>query len=250
MNTAFGIDIGGSGIKGAPVNLKDGTFSEDRLRIPTPQPATPKAVAHICAKLLEHFDIPETAPIGITFPAPIKDSVVRFIANLDPSWQSVNVADLMQQELGRPVVAINDADAAGLAEVQYGAAKGVAGTVIATTLGTGIGSALISNGVLIENTELGHLKMHGVSAEKLAAASVRKNEKLNWVEWAQRLQEYYEYLDMLFSPDLIVVGGGVSKKHEKFLPFLNLTCPIVAAQLRNTAGIVGGAFYAAQQSEG
>ncbi|MBV7363993.1 ROK family protein [Actinomycetaceae bacterium TAE3-ERU4] len=244
MTIAFGIDIGGSGIKGAPVNLETGEFTDDRLRIVTPQPSTPETVADVCSQLIDHFEVPKDVPIGITFPAPIKHSTVRFIANLDQSWTGVNVTALMQERIGRRCIAVNDADAAGVAETKFGAAKNVKGLVIATTLGTGIGSALINDGTLIENSELGHLKIRGVSAEKLAAAQIRKAEKLSWDEWAQRLQEYYSYLDMLFSPDLFVVGGGVSKKHDKFLPKLELSCPIVPAELRNSAGIVGGAALA------
>ncbi|WP_198928953.1 polyphosphate--glucose phosphotransferase [Boudabousia liubingyangii] len=243
---AFGIDIGGSGIKGAPVDLETGEFAAERLRIETPQPSTPEAVCATCAELINHFDLDPEVPIGITFPAPMKHNTIRFVANLDQAWTGQNVSALMKEQIGREVIAVNDADAAGFAETAFGAAKDVPGLVIATTLGTGIGSALIYNGVLVENSELGHLKMYGDSAEKYAAASIRKLENLSWPEWTARLQEYFGYVDMLFSPDLIVVGGGVSKKHEKFLPNIKLGCPIVPAHLRNTAGIVGAAALAAQ----
>ncbi|AOZ72754.1 polyphosphate glucokinase [Boudabousia tangfeifanii] len=246
MEIAFGIDIGGSGIKGAPVNLATGEFAEERYRIPTPQPSTPEAVTEVCAELVDHFQLDPQTPVGITFPAPVKNDTVRFIANLDQSWTGVNVAEIMEARLGRKVVAVNDADAAGFAEAALGAAKDVPGLVLVTTLGTGIGSALIYNGQLIPGSELGHLKIRGKSAEKRAAASVREKKKLTWPEWIERLQEYYSYLDMLFTPDLMVVGGGVSKKHEKFLPKLELNCPIVPAKLLNTAGIVGAAALAAQ----
>lgn len=249
MTEAFGIDIGGSGIKGAPVNLETGEFTADRHRIDTPQPATPNAVADVCAQLIDHFGLSDDMPVGITFPAPVKNDTVKFIANLDQSWQGVNVRDLMRERIGREVTAINDADAAGYAEATLGAAKGVDGLVVVTTLGTGIGSAFVYRGALIPNTELGHLTLHGDSAEKYAAASIRKKQDLSWPDWSARLQEYYSHLDILFSPDLFVVGGGVSRKHEKFLPRLELSCPIVPATLFNTAGIVGGAALAAKAAQ-
>ena len=243
--TGFGIDIGGSGIKGAPVDLTTGEFTAKRVRIPTPDPSTPEAVAATVAEFVRAFDLPEGSPIGLTFPAPIKHGVVPFIANLDQSWKSVDVPALMSDTLGRPVSAVNDADAAGVAETVYGAAKGVPGVVLVTTLGTGIGSALVVDGTLVPNTELGHLEIDGDDAEHRASDAARDAEDLSWKEWAERLQRFYETVEMLFSPDLLVVGGGVSKKHEKFLPLLRTTAPIVPAQLRNTAGIVGAAYLAA-----
>ncbi|WP_127127441.1 polyphosphate--glucose phosphotransferase [Georgenia sp. SYP-B2076] len=241
----FGIDIGGSGIKGAPVDLTTGEFTEKRVRIPTPDPSTPKAVAATVAQLVGQFDLPSTTPIGLTFPAPIKHGVVPFIANLDKSWKGVDVPALMSEALGRPVSGVNDADAAGVAEAVFGAAKGVPGVVLLTTLGTGIGSALIVDGTLVPNTELGHLEIDGDDAEHRASDAARGAEDLSWKDWAERLQRFYDTVEMLFSPDLLVVGGGVSKKHEKFLPLLTTTAPIVPAQLRNTAGIVGAAYLAA-----
>jgi polyphosphate glucokinase len=241
----FGIDIGGSGIKGAPVDLATGELTAERVRIPTPIPSKPLAVAASVAELVSAFDVPDTTPIGLTFPAPIKHGVVPFIANLHKSWKGVDVPQLMSEAVGRQVVGVNDADAAGVAEVVFGAAKGVPGVVLVTTLGTGIGSALIVDGTLVPNTELGHLEIDGHDAESRAASSAKENEGLSWEEWARRLQRYYETVEMLFSPDLIVVGGGVSKKHEKFLPLLSTTAPIVPAALRNTAGIVGAAHLAA-----
>jgi len=241
----FGIDIGGSGIKGAPVDLSTGELVAERLRIPTPSPSRPRAVAETVAELVAGFDVPETTPIGLTFPAPIKHGVVPFIANLDQSWKGVDVPAVMREAIGREVVAVNDADAAGVAEVAFGAARGVPGVVLVTTLGTGIGSALFVDGTLVPNTELGHLEIDGHDAESRAASSAKENEGLSWEDWAARLQRYYETLEMLFSPDLIVVGGGVSKKHEKFLPLLRTTAPVVPAALRNTAGIVGAAHLAA-----
>ncbi|MDO4791319.1 MAG: ROK family protein [Buchananella hordeovulneris] len=243
---AFGIDIGGSGIKGAPVDLETGEFTAERVRIETPKPSTPEAVARVTREVVESFDLPADTPIGITFPAPIKHNVVLFMANLDQSWVGKNVDDVFEQELGRKVIAVNDADAAGYAEAMYGAAKGVDGLVVVTTLGTGIGSALIYKGQLIPGSEFGHLEIDGVDAESRAAARIREEEKLKFPAYAKRLQRYYSHLEMLLSPDLLVVGGGVSKKHEKFLPLLDLRTPIVPAQLFNTAGIVGAAALAAK----
>jgi polyphosphate glucokinase len=241
---AFGIDIGGSGIKGAIVDLKTGEFATERVRIPTPQPSTPEAVADTCKELIDQFDLPKDMPIGITFPAPVRRNVVLFMANLDQSWKGVNVAKLMKKKLGRKVYAVNDADAAGYAEVVYGAAKGVDGLVIVTTLGTGIGTAMIYNGQLQPNTELGHLEIDGKDAEKRASAGVREKKGWDFKQWSKRLQKYYSHLEMLFTPDLFVVGGGVSKKHEQFLPLLDLNTEIVPAKLFNSAGIVGAAALA------
>lgn len=243
--TAFGIDIGGSGIKGAPVDLAAGELIGDRLRIPTPAKSTPKAVAAVVEELVAGFDLAPDVPVGLTFPAPIKHGVVPFIANLHKSWQGVDVPALMSEAIGRRVVAVNDADAAGYAEAVYGAAKGVDGVVFVATLGTGIGSVLIVNGTLVPNTELGHLEIDGHDAESRAADSAREREDLSWAKWAKRLQRYFETIEMLFSPDLIVVGGGVSKKSDQFLPLLKLQAPIVPAALRNQAGIVGAAALAA-----
>ncbi len=243
---AFGIDIGGSGIKGAIVDLETGEFVGDRLRIPTPQPATPDAVAQTCRELIDHFDLDASMPVGITIPAPVSHGVVLFMANLDPTWKGVNVAELMESALGRRVYAVNDADAAGYAEVRYGAAKGRDGVIIVTTLGTGIGSAVIFDGKLLPNTELGHLEIDGKDAEKSASSAQKTRHEWSFKQWSKRLQRYYAHLEMLFTPDLFVVGGGVSKKHEKFLPLLDLRTPIVPAQLLNSAGIVGAAALAAQ----
>ncbi len=241
---AFGIDIGGSGIKGAPVDLTAGELTTERVRIPTPAESTPTAVAAVVEELVGSFDLAPDIPIGLTFPAPIKHGVVPFIANLHESWQGVDVPQVMSEAIGRRVVAVNDADAAGYAEAVYGAAKGVEGLVLVVTLGTGIGSALIANGTLVPNTELGHLEIDGYDAESRAADSAREREDLSWKAWAKRLQRYFETVEMLFSPDLVVVGGGVSKKADQFLPLLELRAPIVPATLRNQAGIVGAAALA------
>ncbi|MFD1505230.1 ROK family protein [Georgenia yuyongxinii] len=241
----FGIDIGGSGIKGAPVDLATGVLTAERVRIPTPSPSTPTAVAATVAELVAAFDLPAGASVGLTFPAPIKHGLVPFIANLHRSWKGVDVPALMNEATGRRVTAVNDADAAGVAEVAYGAAKGVPGVVLLTTLGTGIGSALVVDGHLVPNTELGHLEIDGHEAEHRASSAAKETEGLSWSDWAARLQRFYEVVEMLFSPDLLVVGGGVSKKHAKFLPLLRTKAPIVPAVLRNTAGIVGAARLAA-----
>ncbi len=245
---ACGIDIGGSGVKGALVDLETGELTSERVRIPTPQPSTPDAVAETCREVLTQLGVGPETPVGITFPAPIVHNVVTFMANLDQAWVGVDVNALMLRHLGRPVTALNDADAAGLAEVAFGAAKGVTGEVIVTTLGTGIGSAIVVDGTLVPNTELGHLELDGHDAESRASAGQRTRRKLSWKKWAKRLQRYYSHLEMLFSPDLFVVGGGVSSNHEKWMPLLHLATPMVPATLLNTAGIVGAAYEASRRA--
>ena len=246
---AFGIDIGGSGIKGAPVDLTTGTFASERLRIPTPQPATPEAVADTVKEILDAFEVEDGTPIGIAFPAPVKPGKpLGYMSNLDQSWVGVDIEALFAERCGRKVHVLNDADAAGLAEAVFGAAKGVEGLVIATTLGTGIGTALINNGTLLPNSELGHIIIDGKGdAEKYAADSIRTKEELNWKKWGKRLTKYYKLLEFYLSPDVFVVGGGVSKKHEKFFPYIEIDTPIIPAALLNTAGIVGAAQFAAMQ---
>ena len=244
---AFGVDLGGSGIKAAPVDLTKGDFAEPRLKILTPEVSTPQAVAKIVKQQLDHFEVPESAPVGIAFPAPIKPGQkLDFMANLDQSWIGVDVTEVFSEACGRPVVVVNDADAAGLAEVQFGAAKGQDGLVIATTLGTGIGTALIYNGVLIPNTELGHIELEGGKgdAERYASSAVRERKELSYKKWAKRLTKYYSLIEKYFSPSLIVIGGGVSRKSDNFVPFIDIDTPIVPAKLRNEAGIIGAAYYA------
>lgn len=244
--TAFGIDIGGSGIKGAPVDLRTGTFAAERLRIPTPQPATPAAVADVVGQIVATFELRKSVPIGVTFPAVVRHGVAQSAANVDDSWIGTDIEKLLRETTGRHVLAVNDADAAGYAEVEYGAARDMPGLVMVVTLGTGIGSALINNGRLVPNTELGHLEVDGVDAETRASDAARERDDLSYSEWAKRLQRYFDELEKLFSPDLFVVGGGVSKKHEEYLPLLDLRTPIVPAALRNAAGIVGAARLAAE----
>ncbi len=250
VRTGFGVDIGGSGIKGAPVDLVAGEFLAERLRIATPNPSTPDAVAEVVAQIVGSFGAAGgTGPIGVTFPAVIQHGVARTAANVDKAWIDADVDALLTERLGRPVQVTNDADAAGFAESRFGAAKGVRGVVFMATLGTGIGSALIHDGVLVPNTEFGHLELEGKDAETRAADSVREAEGLSWEHWARRLHKYFRAIEDLLWPDLIVVGGGVSKKGEKFLPLLDLRTPIVAAGLRNDGGIIGAALLAAEAEQ-
>ena len=246
MSIILGIDVGGSGVKGAPVDLEAGDFATDRFRIPTPSESTPENVSDVIADVIKHFagDIGDDAPIGLTIPAPVLHGRVPFIANLHKSWTGLDAESFFTERLGRHVTLVNDADAAGLAEVHFGAAAGHPGLVILTTLGTGIGSAMIYRGVLIPNSELGHLEIDGHDAETRAAASVKDKENISYPEWAKRLQRYYSHVEMLFSPDLFVVGGGVSKDSDKFLHLLDLKTPIIPAKMRNRAGIVGAALAA------
>lgn len=247
MSTALplGIDVGGSGIKGAPVDMDKGEFAQERVRIDTPAESTPEAVCEIIARIVEQFDeVHDGSPIGVTVPGVVQHGVVKTAANIDKSWINCEIEKLLEDRLQHDVVVVNDADAAGVAELAYGAAKGQDGLVIMTTLGTGIGTAVINRGVLVPNSELGHLEIDGVDAETVAASSIKTAEGLSYAEWAPRLQRYYRHLEDLMWPDLIVVGGGVSKKSDKFLPLLDLRTPIVPAVLRNAAGIIGAAVLA------
>lgn len=245
---ALGIDIGGSGIKGAPVDLDKGSFTDDRLRIATPEESTPEALCDVVAQIADHFSVKKDLPLGITIPAVVMHGVVQTAANIDKSWIGVDADQLFSDRLGREVHLVNDADAAGVAERYYGAAKGEKGTVVLTTLGTGIGTALIVDGRLVPNTELGHIEVDGHDAETRAAESVRERDDLTVEQWAERLQAYYSRLEALLWPDLFVVGGGVSKQADTFLPLLDLRTPIVPAKLKNKAGIIGAARLAAKGS--
>ena len=244
---AFGIDIGGSGIKGAIVDVTTGRLTTERRRIPTPQPSTPDAVAGVVAELVHEADW--HGDVGATFPAVIKHGVARSAANVDPSWVGTDVDRLFTQVVGagNEVVVLNDADAAGIAEARWGAAKGVNGVVIMLTFGTGIGSALLMNGVLVPNTELGHLELDGHDAETRAAASVRDEHGMSYKKWSQRVNRYMQHVEALFTPDLFVVGGGVSKNADKWVPLLELQTPVEPAQLLNDAGIVGAAMAAVER---
>jgi polyphosphate glucokinase len=237
----IGIDIGGSGIKGAPVDIARGELTAERLRVPTPVPATPAAIAQVVGDVVQTIGVP--GPVGLTLPAVVRGGVVRTAANIDPSWIGADAVSLFHQATGRAVTVLNDADAAGLAEVRLGAAKGHPGVVIMVTLGTGIGSALFVDGRLVPNTELGHLHLHHRGeAEAWAADSVREREGLSWKDFAIRVGEYLQELRSLFWPDLIVIGGGVSKKSDKFLPLINLDVDVVPAMMQNEAGIIGAAM--------
>jgi len=245
---ALGIDVGGSGIKGAPVVLATGALAAERLRVETPQPATPEAVAEVVAQIVDHFAAAlGDGAIGVTVPAVVTGGVVRTAANIDQSWIGTDADALFTGRLGRAVHLVNDADAAGVAEARFGAARSTKGLVVVTTLGTGIGTALLLDGRLVPNSELGHLEIDGYDAETRAASSARENEGLSWEDWAARLQRYYGAIEDLLWPTLIVVGGGISKKSDKFLPLLHLRAPIVAAQLRNEAGIIGAAVLADEE---
>lgn len=236
----LGIDIGGSGIKGAPVDVATGRLLTERRRFETPQPATPDAVTDTVAELVAGFDW--TGPVGATFPGIVRGGVIRSAANVDERWLGVDAAARFGAAVGAPVTVLNDADAAGIAEVTLGAGRGVGGVVLLLTFGTGIGSALFLDGHLVPNTELGHLEVDGHDAETRAAASVREENDLSWKHWAKRVDRYLEVVESLFSPELIIIGGGVSKKADRFLPLLERTTPIVPAQLLNEAGIVGAAM--------
>ncbi|MGD9960758.1 polyphosphate--glucose phosphotransferase [Nocardioides sp.] len=243
-HTGFGIDFGGTGCKGAPVDLDKGAFAAERVRVKTPANSSPDIIAGLFADLVAQFP-DSTCPIGVTVPGIVRNGVVSSAANIDKSWIGTDADALFTEALKRDVHVVNDADAAGLAEVRYGAARGQQGLVIVTTLGTGIGSALIYDGTLVPNSELGHLHLQGHgAAEKWAANSVRQAEDLSWKEWAHRLSVYYQTLEALFSPELFVVGGGISKESADFLPLLEIATPIVPATLRNQAGIIGAALYA------
>jgi len=241
----FGVDIGGSGVKGAPVDLERGAFAADRVRIPTPQPATPDAVVDVVAQVLERAGAPD-GPFGLTVPAVVTHGVARTAANIDPAWVGTDVAALVRARTGRDAVVLNDADAAGLAEARFGAARGVDGVVLVLTLGTGIGSALVVGGRLVPNTELGHLELDGVDAETRASDAAREREDLSWQEWAGRLERYLRHVDGLLWPDLVVLGGGVSKKADRWLHLLDVRPEVRPAGLRNDAGIIGAALVAAE----
>lgn len=243
MARAFGIDIGGSGIKGAPVDLTEGRLAADRHRIPTPNPSTPQAVGAVVRELLDYFCW--DGPAGCTFPAVVKDGVTHTAANVDESWIDCPADDVLSSLSGRDLQLINDADAAGIAEVRYGAAREVRGVVIVLTLGTGIGSAIFLDGRLLPNSEFGHLEIGGKAAECSASDRVRKDAKLDWSKWATRVEEYLRTMEDLFWPDLFVIGGGVSKRHKRFLPHIDIRTPVMPASLRNDAGIIGAALRAA-----
>ncbi len=238
----FGVDIGGSGIKGAVVDLEAGVLATERYKVLTPQPSTPAAVGYACAEVVAHFGW--QGPLGCTFPAVVQNGVARTAANVDQSWIGTNIEKVMSAATGLAVTAVNDADAAGIAESYWGAAKGTRGLVIVVTLGTGIGTALIYDGVLVPNSELGHIELDGEDYETRASAAARERESLSWEKWAKRLQRYFTALEAYLRPNLFVVGGGVSRRAEKFVPLLSLDTPIIPAKFQNEAGIAGAAYLA------
>lgn len=242
-HTAIGVDVGGSGIKGAIVDVRAGKLLGERIRIPTPHPATPDAIAATIGELTAELSHP--GPIGITLPAVVRRGVVETAANIDPAWIGTDAPALLAPVTKSPVTVLNDADAAGLAEVTFGAGHDRTGVILVCTLGTGIGSALFVDGTLVPNTELGHIHLHHHGdAETWAAASVREQENLSWSDWASRLERYFGQLEALLQPDLIIVGGGVSRKADKFLPRIAINTELIAATLENQAGIVGAAMCA------
>lgn len=244
---AVGVDIGGTGIKAAIVDLATGTLRSDRVKVATPQGAEPKDVLAVVLQVLEKLDVLEDAiPLGVAFPAIIKSGRTLSAANVSKNWVGFEAEKFFEDGLGRDIHFANDADVAGVAEMRYGAARSVRGLTILTTLGTGIGTAMIYNGVLIPNSELGHLQRaeHASDFEAYAAYSAMERDALDWEAWSERLQHYYSHLEFLFTPDLFIVGGGVSKHADSFLPLLNLNTPIVPAIHRNNAGIIGAAALA------
>lgn len=248
----IGVDIGGTGIKGGIVDLRTGNLVSDRFRIDTPKPATPEAVAEVVRRVVDELQGRDLAPdpesaVGIDFPAVVKNGMVFSAANVDDSWINTDLEQVMSEALGgRTVYGLNDADAAGLAEATYGQGRNRDGLIAVITLGTGIGSALINDGVLIPNTELGHLELDGHNAESQASARAREVHELSWKKYGKRLYRYFEHVQMLFSPDLFIIGGGISKNPEKFMPYFEdqIRTPMVMAALRNNAGIVGAALWA------
>jgi polyphosphate glucokinase len=241
---AIGIDIGGTGIKGGLVNVKSGEFIGERIRVMTPAGGEPEDIIAVTREVIDQLNAPDGTPVGVAFPSVILSGITMSAANVSKRWIGFEAEAFFERGLGREIHFINDADAAGFAEVKYGAAQDHDGLVILTTLGTGIGSAVIYNGVLIPNTELGHLEIDGHDAETKASSVAREREGISYEEWAVRLQRYYSHLEMLFSPDLFLVGGGVSKSHDQFLPLLTLRTPIIPATLLNRAGILGAAALA------
>ncbi|MCX5204465.1 ROK family protein [Streptomyces sp. NBC_00237] len=242
----FGVDIGGSGIKGAPVDLERGDLAEPRHKVLTPHPATPDSVIEGVRDVVGNFGW--SGPVGITFPGVVTDGITRTAANVDKGWVDLDAQSVLRERLGMPVTVLNDADAAGVAEMTFGAGAGRKGTVLLLTFGTGIGSALFLDGRLVPNTELGHLELHGHDAEKHASTKAKEDEDLSWDHWAKRVSKYLAHVEMLFSPSLFIIGGGVSRKAEKFLPLIEgIRAEIVPAQLQNNAGIVGAAMAAARR---
>jgi polyphosphate glucokinase len=240
---ALGIDIGGTGMKAAPVDIAAGKLLADRKKILTPHPAAPDAMAEVVQELVSNFEW--SGPVGITFPGVVTDGVIRSAANLDPAWIGVDAGHVFGKAAGNPVKVLNDADAAGVAEMKFGAGLGEKGTVLMVTLGTGIGSALFYDGVLVPNTEFGHIEINGHDAEKRASEHAKETHDLSWSKWAGRVEEYLQKMEALLSPALFIIGGGISKESDKFIPLLkDIRAKIVPATMLNDAGIVGAAMSA------
>ncbi len=240
LKKILGIDIGGSGVKGAIVDTKQGKLITERYRIPTPQPATPEAVAKVLKKITNHFDW--EGPVGVGFPGVIQQGVARTAANVDKSWIDKNLNKLFSIETGCQVHVVNDADAAGMAEMKFGAGNGTKGTTMLITVGTGLGTVIFTNGNLVPNLEMGHILLHGADAELYATDAARKKNNLDWDTWAKRFNEYLLRIEELVWPDMIIIGGGASKKGDKFFHHLTTKAKVVPAKLMNEAGIVGAAM--------
>jgi polyphosphate glucokinase len=244
MTKAVGIDIGGTGIKGALVDTRTGDLLTERIKLATPKGGEPDDIVKTVVEIVDQLKVDKSIPVGVCFPAIVVHGKTMSAANVSKKWIGLAAEDLFEKALGRDIRFVNDADAAGVAEVRHGAAKGIDGLIIMTTLGTGIGSAIIYNGVLVPNAELGHLEIDGKDAEKRASYIAKERARLSYKRWAVRLQRYYSTLEFLFSPDLFIVGGGVSKSYQEFLPLLKLNAKIVPAELRNNAGLLGAASLA------
>jgi polyphosphate glucokinase len=240
--TILGIDIGGSGIKGAPVDIAGGALTDERFRVETPHPATPDAVLPVLTEVAAHWK--GHHPAGVTFPGVVRHGVIGSAANLHSDWLGLDAATLFSEKLGRAVTVLNDADAAGVAEIAFGAGRNVRGVVLLITFGTGIGTALFVDGTLVPNTELGHLEIAGADAEVHASDRAREEGGLSWEDWAANVERYLQHVERLLSPDLMILGGGVSKKADRFLPYVKVRTPVVPAVLQNNAGIVGAAMAA------
>ena len=238
----LGIDIGGSGIKGAIVNTKKGSLKTKRYRIPTPLPATPESVAKVIKKIVRHFHW--EGPIGVGYPGVVQNGIARTAANIDPSWINKDIDALFSEVTGCPVRVFNDADAAGYGEMKFGAGAGFKGVVALITVGTGLGTVMFTGGKLMPNLELGHIILHGDDAERYASDAARKSDDLSWEDWGQRFGEYLRRLEDLTWPDLIIIGGGASKKDDLFFSFLKTRAKVVPAELLNEAGIIGAAVAA------
>ncbi len=246
-SVALGIDIGGTGIKGGLVDVPAGTLLGKRHYIPTPKPPTPEAIAEAVREMRDHFDVPTGTPVGVAFPAIVRHGIVRNATNIDPSWIGMNAETLFTEALGAPATVLNDADAAGLAEMALGAGREAEGVTLVVTLGTGIGSALFLDGRLLPNTEFGHLSINGNDCCPWASGAARVKEGLSWAQWISRLQDYLGFAEFLMWPDLIIIGGGISQDAGQFLPLLQLDARVVQAQMQNDAGIIGAACEAHAQ---